>query len=144
MQRHHSAAPDRPFFAYFAPGATHTPLQAPRDWIARYKGRFSQGWDKLREESFARQKALGVIPQDAALTPRPDALPAWDSLDRDQKKVAERLMETYAGFLAHTDAQIGRLRTALDRMGMLDDTLFIYIVGDNGASGEGEIGRAHV
>ena len=144
MQRHHSAAPDRPFFAYFAPGAAHTPLQAPREWIARYKGRFTQGWDKLREESFARQKALGVIPQDAALTPRPDALPAWDSLDRDQKKVAERLMETYAGFLAHTDAQIGRLRSALDKMGVLDDTIFIYIVGDNGASGEGgPEGSAH-
>lgn len=137
MHRHRSASPDRPFFVYFAPGAAHAPLQAPREWIDRYKGRFAQGWDRLREESFARQKALGVIPADAVLTPRPAALPAWDSLSPDQRRIAERLMETYAGFLAHTDAQVGRLRTALGQMGALEDTLFIYIVGDNGASGEG-------
>jgi arylsulfatase A-like enzyme len=136
MQRHRSATPDRPFFAYFAPGAAHAPLQAPKAWIERYKGRFAQGWDRLREESFARQKSLGVIPADAVLTPRPEALPAWDSLTRDQRKLAERYMETYAGFLAHTDAQVGRLRSAIEKMGELDNTLFIYIVGDNGSSGE--------
>lgn len=137
MQRHRSATPDRPFFAYFAPGAAHAPLQVPREWIDRYKGRFSQGWDRLREESFARQKALGVIPADTVLTPRPAALPAWNSLNADQRRIAERFMETYAGFLAHTDAQIGRLHAALEQMGVMDNTLFIYIVGDNGASGEG-------
>jgi len=136
MQRHRSATPDRPFFAYFAPGAAHAPLQAPKVWIERYKGRFAQGWDRLREESFARQKSLGVIPADAVLTPRLEALPAWDSLTRDQRKLAERYMETYAGFLAHTDAQVGRLRSAIEQMGELDNTLFIYIVGDNGSSGE--------
>ncbi|MBM4238031.1 MAG: arylsulfatase [Gammaproteobacteria bacterium] len=136
IQRHRSATPDRPFFAYFAPGAAHAPLQAPKAWIERYKGRFAQGWDRLREESFARQKSLGVIPADAVLTPRPEALPAWDSLTRDQRKLAERYMETYAGFLAHTDAQVGRLRSAIEQMGELDNTLFIYIVGDNGSSGE--------
>ena len=136
MQRHRSATPDRPFFVYFAPGAAHAPLQAPAEWIKRYRGRFAGGWDRLREESFARQKALGVIPADAVLTPRPKELPAWDSLGADQRRAAERLMEAYAGFLAHTDAQIERLRTALADMGALDDTLFIYIVGDNGASGE--------
>ena len=136
MQRHRSATPDRPFFAYFATGAAHAPLQAPKAWIDRYKGRFAQGWDRLREESFARQKSLGVIPADAVLTPRPAALPAWDSLTRDQRKIAERYMETYAGFLAHTDAQVGRLRAAIEQMGELDNTLFIYIVGDNGSSGE--------
>ena len=90
----------------------------------------------MREESFTRQKSLGVIPADAVLTPRPAALPAWDSLTRDQRKIAERYMETYAGFLAHTDAQVGRLRAAIEQMGELDNTLFIYIVGDNGSSGE--------
>ena len=137
VQRHRSAAPDRPFFAYFAPGAAHAPLQVPKAWIDRYKGRFAAGWDRLREQSFERQKALGVIPANAVLTPRPAALPAWDSLNGAQRRVAERYMETYAGFLAHTDAQIGRLRSSLEQMGVLDDTLFIYIVGDNGASGEG-------
>ena len=136
MQRHRSATPDRPFFVYFAPGAAHAPLQAPPEWIARYRGRFAAGWDRLREENFARQKRLGVIPADAALVPRPADLPAWDSLSRDERRIAERHMEAYAGFLAHTDAQIGRLRDALAGMGALDDTLFVYIVGDNGASGE--------
>ncbi|MBM4239478.1 MAG: arylsulfatase, partial [Gammaproteobacteria bacterium] len=136
MQRHRSATPDRPFFVYFAPGAAHAPLQAPKAWIERYKGRFAQGWDRLREESFARQKSLGVIPTEAVLTSRPEALPAWDSLTRDQRKLAERYMETYAGFLAHTDAQVGRLRIAVEQMGEFDNTLFIYIVGDNGSSGE--------
>jgi arylsulfatase A-like enzyme len=137
MQRHRSAAPERPFFAYFAPGAAHAPLQVPPQWIERHRGRFKAGWDRLREESFARQKALGVIPADAVLTPRPAELPAWDSLTADQRRIAERYMETYAGFLEHTDVQIGRLRSALEQMGVLEDTLFIYIVGDNGASGEG-------
>ncbi|MFN8624746.1 MAG: arylsulfatase [Candidatus Binatia bacterium] len=130
-------APDKPLFVYVAPGATHAPLQAPKAWIDRFAGQFDQGWDKVREETFVRQKRLGVIPANAKLTPRPKGFPAWESLTADQKKVAARLMEAYAGFLAHTDAQVGRLVTALDQMGAFDNTLFFFIVGDNGASGEG-------
>lgn len=129
--------PEKPFFAYVAPGATHAPLQAPQSWIDRYKGKFDHGWDKERELTFARQKTLGVVPADATLTPRPASLPAWDSLSAEQKKVAARLQEVYAGFLAHTDHQVGRLVETLDELGELDNTLFIYIVGDNGASAEG-------
>ncbi|HVN41516.1 MAG TPA: sulfatase-like hydrolase/transferase, partial [Steroidobacteraceae bacterium] len=113
MRSQHSIAPDRPFFVYFAPGATHSPFQVPRPWIDRFRGQFGQGWDRLREETFARQKTLGVIPAGADLTPRPKQIPAWDSLPPAQQKLAARLMETYAGFLAHTDAQVGRLVGAL-------------------------------
>ncbi|MFN8624747.1 MAG: arylsulfatase [Candidatus Binatia bacterium] len=137
MRLQRAIAPDKPFFVYLAPGATHAPLQAPRQWIERFKGQFDQGWDKVREETFARQKRLGVIPASAQLTPRLKELPAWDSLSGDEKKVAARLMEAYAGFLAHTDAQVGRLMTALEQMGAFDNTLFFFIVGDNGASAEG-------
>ncbi len=129
--------PKRPFFVYFAPGAAHAPLQAPAEWIDRFKGKFDQGWDKVREEIFARQQKLGVIPGNASLTPRPDQLPAWDSLTADEKRVSARLMEVYAGFLADTDDQVGRLVTALKKMGQYDNTLIMYVVGDNGASAEG-------
>jgi arylsulfatase len=132
-----SLRPERPFFAYLAPGATHAPLQVPDEWIRRFRGRFDGGWDALREASFARQKQQGVIPKDARLTPRPAGLPAWDSLSPDQQRIAVRLMETYAGFLAHTDAQLARVFEALDEDGALEDTLFVVIVGDNGASAEG-------
>ncbi|NTX28535.1 arylsulfatase [Burkholderia pyrrocinia] len=137
MQQQKSVSPDKPFFVYFAPGGTHAPLQVPKGWIDRFKGKFDQGWDKVREQIFARQKSLGVIPADAVLTPRPQALPSWDSQSPDEKKVEARLMETYAGYLANTDAQVGRLVTALQQMQQFDNTLFIYVVGDNGASGEG-------
>ncbi len=137
MRRQQAVTPDRPFFLYFATGATHAPLQVPRSWIDRYRGRFAGGWDTLREETLARQKAAGIIPRDAELTPRPGELPAWDSLSADEKKVAERMMETYAGFLSHTDAQVGRLASALQDSGAFDNTLFFYVVGDNGSSGEG-------
>jgi arylsulfatase len=137
MQQEKSVQPDKPFFVYFAPGGTHAPLQVPKPWIDRFKGKFDQGWDALREQIYARQKALGVIPADAALTPRPSQLPSWDSQTPDQKKVEARLMETYAGYLANTDYQVGRLASSLRQMGQFDNTLFIYIVGDNGASGEG-------
>ncbi|MBU6210999.1 MAG: arylsulfatase [Gammaproteobacteria bacterium] len=139
IQRHRSATPSRPFFAYLAPGAAHAPLQVPKPWIAKYKGRFAGGWDRLRQESFERQKQLGVIPADSKLSPRPEALPAWESLSADEKKIAQRYMETYAGFLEHTDAQIGRVIESLKDMGEFDNTIFIYIVGDNGASGEGGV-----
>jgi arylsulfatase len=133
----HAVTPDKPFFLYFATGAAHAPLQVEESWIQRYKGQFSAGWDALREDTFARQKLKGVIPSDAELTPRPNDFPAWDSLSTDEKRVAERLMETYAGFLAHTDTQVGRLITALKNSGQFDNTLFLYVVGDNGSSGEG-------
>jgi len=139
MQLQHAVAPERPFLVYFAPGATHAPIHAPKAWIDRFAGRFDQGWDVLREEIFARQKRLGVVPADARLTPRPPELPAWDSLPPERQRIAARLMEAYAGFLAHTDAQVGRLVAALEQMGERDDTLFFYIVGDNGASGEGGV-----
>jgi len=135
MQR--SVDPARPFFVYFAPGAAHAPLQPPAEWIARYHGKFDQGWDRLREQSFARQKAAGVIPANAVLTPRPEALPAWDSLTPGQQRTAARLMELFAAFLEHTDVQVGRLASALKDMGQYENTLFVYIVGDNGGSGEG-------
>lgn len=137
MKFQKSLMPDRPFFLYFATGAAHAPLQAPQEWIDLYKDKFAQGWDALREETFNRQKALGVIPEDTQLTPRHDELPAWNSLSSDEKRVAERLMETFAGFLTHTDVQIGRLATTLKEIDQFDNTLFIYIVGDNGGSSEG-------
>ncbi len=142
MQLQHSVTPQRPFFVYLAPGATHAPIHVPKAWIERFAGRFDQGWDVLREEIFARQKRLGVVPADAQLTPRPAELPAWESLSPERRRIASRFMEAYAGFLAHTDAQVGRVVDALSDMGELDDTLFFYIVGDNGASGEGGLDGA--
>ncbi|HBS27946.1 MAG TPA: arylsulfatase [Phycisphaerales bacterium] len=129
--------PDKPFYMYFAPGATHAPHHVPREWIARYKGKFAGGWDRLREETFARQKQLGVIPADAQLTARPAEIPAWDSMDSAIKPLLERQMETFAGFAEHTDHEIGRLVAQLESIGELDNTLFFYIAGDNGASAEG-------
>jgi arylsulfatase len=131
--------PDKPFFIYFAPGATHAPHHVPKEWADKYKGKFDQGWDKLREEIFARQKALGVIPAGAELTARPAEIPAWDDIDPALKPVLIRQMEVYAGFMEHTDYQVGRLVDALEDLGILEDTLVYYIVGDNGASAEGTI-----
>jgi arylsulfatase A-like enzyme len=128
---------DKPFFVYFAPGATHAPHHVPEEWSAKYKGKFDQGWDKLREEILSRQKELGVVPPDAELTARPDEIPAWDEIPDDLKPVLARQMEVYAGFLEHTDHQVGRLVDALEDLGILDDTLVYYIIGDNGASAEG-------
>jgi arylsulfatase len=132
-----AAAPDKPFFLYFAPGTTHAPHQAPKEWIARFRGRFDPGWDEVRKQIFARQKAAGVIPADAELTPRPAQIPAWASLGAAQKKVSARMMEVYAGMLAFQDAQFGRILDELARMGLRDGTLVMFIEGDNGASGEG-------
>jgi arylsulfatase A-like enzyme len=133
----HAAAPDKPFFLYFAPGNSHAPHQAPKEWVAKFKGQFDQGWDKVREETLARQKKLGVVPQDTAMTPRPPEIPAWDSLSDDQKKVYARMMEVYAASLAECDSEIGRVLDALQDSGQLDNTLVIYVMGDNGASAEG-------
>lgn len=132
-----SLTPNKPFYMYFATGATHAPHHAPKEWIAKYKGQFASGWDKLREETFARQKQLGVIPAEAQLTPRPAEIPAWDEMTPQQKELFERQMETFAGFAAHTDAEVGRLVAHLDEIGQLENTLFFYIVGDNGSSAEG-------
>jgi arylsulfatase A-like enzyme len=128
---------DKPFFVYFAPGATHAPHHVTPEWSAKYKGKFDQGWDKLREETLARQKELGVIPPDAELTARPAEIPAWDDIPDDLKPVLSRQMEVYAGFLEHTDHHVGRLVDALEDLGILEDTLIYYINGDNGASAEG-------
>ncbi len=133
----HSLTPDKPFYVYFATGATHAPHHAPKEWIAKYKGQFAGGWDKLREETYARQKEMGIIPADTKLTPRPKEIPAWDDMNADQKRLFERQMETFAGFAEHTDHEVGRLVEQLDALGELDNTLFFYIVGDNGASAEG-------
>ena len=132
-----SLTPDKPFYMYFATGATHAPHHAPKEYIDKYKGKFDQGWDKLREETFARQKALGVIPQNAQLTVRPKEIPAWDDQTPGQKKLFARQMETFAGFAEHTDHEVGRLVDALEEMGELNNTLFLYVVGDNGSSAEG-------
>jgi arylsulfatase len=129
--------PDKPFFVYYAPGATHAPHHVPPAWSDRYRGRFDGGWDALREETFARQKALGVVPPEAELTARPEEIPAWDDMPDDLKPVLARQMEVYAGFLEHTDHHAGRLLDALRDLEVLDDTLVYVIVGDNGASAEG-------
>ncbi len=134
-----SVAPQRPFLAYYATGTTHAPHQAPREWIAKFRGRFDQGWDKVRDETIARQKQLGIVPPNTRLTARPAELPAWDSLSLDQKKVYARMMEVYAATLAYADDQIGRVIDAVQQLGELDNTLIIYIQGDNGASGEGTL-----
>jgi arylsulfatase len=139
IQRHHAAAPDRPFFCYFATPAVHAPHHAPREWIDRFAGAFDEGWDALRTAIHERQLALGVIPEGTVLTDRPEQIPAWDDYPERYRPVATRLMECFAGFLAHTDAQIGRVIDAIDDLGLGDDTLVIYITGDNGASAEGTI-----
>jgi arylsulfatase A-like enzyme len=129
--------PDKPFFVYFAPGATHAPHHVTPEWSDRYKGRFDDGWDALRERTLARQKELGVVPEDAELTARAAEIPAWDDMPDALKPVLARQMEVYAGFLEHTDHHIGRLIDALDDLRILDETLVYYIIGDNGASAEG-------
>ena len=134
--------PDKPFFVYFAPGATHAPHHVRPEWSDKYSGKFSDGWDRLRETIFARQKELGVIPADAQLTPRHTEITGWDDMDDELKPVLERQMEVYAGFLEHTDVEVGRLIDAIEDLGILEDTLIYYIIGDNGASAEGTINGA--
>ncbi|NQX33657.1 arylsulfatase [Herbiconiux sp. VKM Ac-2851] len=139
IKQQKSMAPDKPFFTYLAPGATHAPHHVPQEWIAKYEGRFDGGWDALREESFARQKELGVVPQDAVLTARPAEIPAWHDQPEELKPVLAREMEVYAAFLEYADHHVGRVIDSLDELGILDDTLIYYIIGDNGASGEGTL-----
>jgi len=132
-----AVAPRRPFFVYYAPGATHAPHHPKKEWVEKYKGKFDQGWDKLREEILARQKRLGIVPTDAKLTPRHQEIAAWDSLKSEEKKLFAHMMEVYAGFLEQTDYNVGRVVEAIRQTGQLDNTLIIYIAGDNGASAEG-------
>ncbi|WP_437191081.1 arylsulfatase [Planctomicrobium sp. SH527] len=132
-----SLTPDKPFFVYYAPGATHAPHQAPKEYIDKYKGKFDHGWDKQREMTLANQKRLGVVPADTKLAPKPEAIKDWDKLSADAKKLFARQMEVFAGFGEHTDHEVGRLVEAIEEMGELDNTLFVYILGDNGASAEG-------
>jgi len=134
-----SLMPDKPFFMYFAPGGTHAPHHVATEWSDKYKGKFDQGWDKVREETLARQKELGVVPPDTELTARHADIPAWDDMPDDLKPLLARQMEVYAGFMEHTDHNVGRLVDALEQLEVLDDTIVYYIIGDNGASAEGSI-----
>ncbi len=131
-----AVAPTKPFFLWFAPGACHAPHQAPRSFIDRYQGRFDQGWDRWRDEVFARQVASGLLPPGTRLSERPPWVAAWDSLTDDERRLYARMMEVYAGFLEHTDAQVGRVLDAVDAIGELDNTI-VVVMSDNGASAEG-------
>ena len=139
VHRQQTIAPDRPFFVYWAPGATHAPHQVAPQWSEPFRGQFDAGWDALRDEIFSRQKRLGVIPAETVLTARHESIPAWDNLSPERQRIASRLMEVYAGFLAHTDSEIGRIVAALKGMDVWDNTLFLYIIGDNGAAPAGGI-----
>jgi len=137
VEQHDAVSPQKPFFLYLATGATHSPHHVPQEWVAKQKGLFDQGWDKLREQTFAREREIGAIPANAELTPRPKEIPAWDSLTEPQKKLLSHQMEVYAGFLAQTDYEVGRLLQAVRAEGHVEDTAVFYIVGDNGGSAEG-------
>ena len=140
LKRHQAFSPDQPFFMYWAPGAAHGPHHVFSDWADKYKGKFDDGWDAYRERVFKRQKELGWIPKDTELTPRPDSLAAWDSIPESQRAYQRRLMEVFAGFVEHTDAQVGKLVDGLEEMGVRDNTVIFYVWGDNGASAEGQRG----
>jgi arylsulfatase len=139
VRKQHAVAPEKPWLLYYATGTAHAPHHAPKEWIAKYKGKFDQGWDKVREETLARQIKLGVVPPNTRLTTRPEQLAAWDSLSPDQKRLFAHMMEVYAGALSHADHQIGRLIDALTASGQMENTLVIFIMGDNGASAEGTL-----
>src|SRR6202012_5249157 len=132
-----SVAPNKPFFMYFAPGAMHAPHHVAKEWRDKFKGKFDMGWEKYREIVFQNQLKMGVVPPGTKLTPRPDWVPAWDSLSADQKKLYCALFENYAGYFAFTDHEVGRLLDAIKQLPDADNTLILYIVGDNGASSEG-------
>lgn len=139
VQTQQSLQPDKPFFMYYAPGATHAPHHVAPEWIAKYKGKFDQGWDKIREETLERQKKLGIVPQNTQLAPKPADIKDWETLSADEKKLFIRQMEVYAGFAEQTDYEIGRLVAAIEDLGELDNTIIIYIAGDNGGSAEGQM-----
>jgi arylsulfatase len=140
LRRHKAFEPDKPFFMYWAPGAAHGPHHIMKEWADKYKGKFDDGWDKYRERVFARQKALGWIPQNTQLTPRAASLASWDSIPENEKPFQRRLMEVYAGFASHADHNAGRIFDELDRLGYTSNTLIFYIWGDNGSSAEGQNG----
>jgi arylsulfatase len=142
VKAQHTMTPDKPFFMYMSYGATHAPHHAPKEWIDKYRGRFDRGWDVVREETLAKQIEMGVVAPSTELTDRPPGVVGWDELSDDQRTVGARLMETYAGFAEHTDFHTGRLIDALEEIGVLDDTIVIYIAGDNGASAEGGLDGA--
>jgi arylsulfatase A-like enzyme len=137
MKTLNASAPDKPFFVYYVPGATHAPHQPKPEWIEKFKGKFDMGWNAMREQIFANQKRLGVIPANTQLTAWPDDLPKWETLDPESKKLFARQAEVFAAFVAYTDDEIGRVIQAVDDLGKLDNTLVIYITGDNGTSAEG-------
>ena len=139
MRELNASSPDQPFFVYYVPGGTHSPHQPTQEWIAKFKGKFDMGWNELREQIFANQKRLGVIPQNTQLTSWPDSLPKWDTLPAENKKLFARQAEVFAAYVAYTDHEIGRVIQAVDDMGKLDNTLIIYISGDNGTSAEGTL-----
>jgi len=139
MKELNAAAPDKPFFLYYVPGGSHSPHQPKAEWVEKFKGKFDMGWNAMRDQIFANQKRLGAIPENAKLTDWPDSLPKWDTLSADQKKLFARQAEVYAGYTAYTDNEIGRVIQAVEDMGQLDNTLIIYIDGDNGTSPEGTL-----
>jgi arylsulfatase A-like enzyme len=134
-----ATAPEKPFFMYFAPGAGHAPHHVHREWADKYRGKFDHGWDRQREITFENQKKLGIIPESTKLTPRPKDIPSWESRSADEKRLYARMQEVFAGFVEHADVQIGKLIDAIEQMGLRDDTLIIYVVGDNGPSAEGTL-----
>lgn len=139
VRQQQSLQPDKPFFIYYAPGATHAPHHAPKEYINKYKGKFDGGWDQLREEIIARQKRMGIIPENTKLAPKPKDIKDWETLSADEKKLFARQMEVYAGFAEHTDHEIGRLIQTIEDMGEMENTIIIYIAGDNGSSAEGQM-----
>lgn len=140
IQKQRTTAPEKPFFMYWAPGGVHAPHQVFAKWSNKYKGKFDTGWDAYRQRAFERQKAMGWIPADTVNVPRPEGMPAWDSLSAEEKVFQARLMEVYAGFLEHTDTQAGKLIDELERQGLRKNTLIFYVFSDNGASSEGAAG----
>jgi arylsulfatase A-like enzyme len=140
MRKHRAFAPDKPFLMYWAPGAGHGPHHIFKDWADKYKGRFDDGWDALRERTFKRQQELGWIPAGTKLTPRTESMAGWDSIPESERPFQRRLMEVFAGFVEHVDTQAGKVIDELDRLGIRDNTIVIYIFGDNGSSAEGQNG----
>jgi arylsulfatase A-like enzyme len=134
-----ASAPDKPFFVYYVPGGSHAPHQPTPEWIAKFKGKFDMGWNAMREQIFANQKRLGVIPANTALTPWPNDLPLWEKLSAEEKKLFARQAEVFAAYVAYTDNEIGRVIQKIQDLGRLDNTLIIYITGDNGTSAEGSM-----
>ncbi len=140
LQKHQAFSPDKPFLMYWAPGAAHGPHHVFQKWADKYKGKFDDGWDKYRQRVFARQKKMGWIPETAQLTPRDKTMASWDSIPKDEQAFQRRLMEVFAGFVEHTDAQVGKLVDGLEKLGLRENTIVFYIWGDNGASAEGQRG----